>query len=67
MKHTQLLFNLSVSSNLNRFALVPRVVEVLNLLEAEVPSANPVKVENSTKSLGRQARGKKPRNLNSKR
>ena len=65
MKHTQHFFNLSVSSNLDRFALVPRVVQVLNLLEAEVPPADPVKVEHPTESLGRQARGKKPRHLNS--
>ena len=66
MKHANysLSLNLSVSPNLHRFAFVPRVVQVLNLLEAEVPPADPVEVENPTKSLGRQARGEKPRHLN---
>ena len=63
----KLFFNLSISSNLDRFALVPRVVQVLNLLEAKVPPTDPVKVENSTKSLGRQARGEKPGHLKSER
>ena len=65
LKMLQILSNLSVSSNLDRFSLIPRVVQVLDLLEAEVPPADPVKVENPAKSLGRQARGEKPRHLKS--
>ena len=53
LKMLQILSNLPVSSNLDRFSLVPRVVQVLDLLEAEIPPADPVKVENPTKSLGR--------------
>ena len=64
---TQLFANLgfnllAVSANLDWLALVPRIVKVLDLVEAEVSPAHPVNLEHAAERPGGEAGGQHPAN-----